>query len=73
MSKVNIRYNTNARSDKDLHWRVLIDGFEHLASNVVINCASYTTKDIIEGVGEKWHITCEPKQIQWIDKECILI
>jgi hypothetical protein len=73
MSKVSIRYNTNAISDEDLHWRVLIDGVEHLASNVVINCMSYTTKDIIEGVGEKWHITCTPKQIQWLDKECILI
>jgi|Laugresu1bdmlbsd_1035121.scaffolds.fasta_scaffold51484_2 hypothetical protein len=73
MTKVKIRYNTNAKSDEDLHWRVLINGVEHLASNVVINCLSYTTKDIIEGVGEKWHISCEPKQVQWMDKECILI
>ena len=33
MNKVNIRYNTNTTSDEDLHWRVLIDGVEHLAIN----------------------------------------
>jgi hypothetical protein len=71
--KVSIRYNTKAISNEDLHWRVIIDGVEHLASNVIINCMSYTTKDIIEGVGEKWHITCQPKQVQWMEKECILI
>jgi hypothetical protein len=72
MTKVKIRYNTNATSDEDLHWRIIIDDVEHLASNIIINCISYTTKDIIEGVGEKWHITCEPKEIKWLDKECIL-
>ena len=70
---VKIRYNTNAKSEDALHWRVLIDGVEHLASNIIVNCISYTTRDHIEGVGEKWHITCEPKQVKWMDKECILI
>jgi hypothetical protein len=54
---VKIRYNTNAKSEDALHWRVLIDGVEHLASNIIVNCMSYTTRDQIEGVGEKWHIT----------------
>lgn len=70
---VKIRYNTNAKSEDTLHWRVLIDGVEHLASNIIVNCMSYTTRDQIEGVGEKWHITCEPQQVKWMEKECILI
>ena len=70
---VKIRYKTDAKPDDKLHWRVMVDNVEHHASNVVINCLSWTTKDIIEGVGEKWHITCEPKQIKWMEEECILI
>jgi hypothetical protein len=70
--EVKIRYNTNAKSDDKLHWRVIINGVEHLASNVIINCMTRTTKDYIEGVGDKWHISCNPTQIEWVDTECIL-
>jgi hypothetical protein len=70
--EVKIRYNTNAKSDDILHWRVIINGVEHLASNVIINCMTRTTKDYIEGVGDKWHISCNPTQIEWVDTECIL-
>ena len=70
---VKIRYKTDAKTDDVLHWRVLIDGVEHYASNVTINCMSYTTKDIIEDGIEKWHITCKPIQVQWMGNECILI
>jgi hypothetical protein len=70
--EVKIRYNTNAKSDDTLHWRVIINGVEHLASNVIINCMTRTTKDYIEGVGDKWHISCNPTQIEWMDTECIL-
>jgi hypothetical protein len=70
---VKIRYKTDAKPEDELQWRVVVDGVEYHASNVVINCMSYTTRDHIEGVGEKWHITCEPKHVKWMDKECILI
>jgi hypothetical protein len=70
---VKIRYKTDAEPQHILQWRVVIDGQEFHASNVIINCMSYTTRDFIEGVGEKWHITCEPKLVRWSDKECILI
>jgi hypothetical protein len=73
MSKVSIRYKTDAKPNDIIQWRVIIDGVEYGASNVIINCVSHTTKDYIQGVGEKWHITCEPKFIRWADKECILI
>lgn len=71
---VKIRYKTDAKPEDLLQWRVLIDGEEHHASGVVVNCTSWTTRDIVEGGVEKWHITCEPKQVQWMEnKECILI
>jgi hypothetical protein len=70
---VKIRYKTDAKPDDLLHWRIIIDGVEHHASNVTINCMSWTTKDNIEGVGEKWHVTCQPRQIKWMDNECIII
>jgi len=70
---VKIRYKTDAKPGDILQWRVIVDGVEHHASNVVINCMSYTTRDIIENGVEKWHITCKPQQIQWLNKECILI
>ena len=71
--KVKIRYKTDAKPNDIIQWRVIIDEVEYGASNVIINCLSYTTRDNVQGVGEKWHITCEPKFIRWVDKECILI
>lgn len=72
MSEIKIRYNTNAKSNNELHWRVLIDGIEHLASNVQINTHCYTTKDEIEGVGTKWHISCKSDSVVWVGTKCII-
>jgi hypothetical protein len=72
MNKVNIRYNTNAKENDTLHWRVLIDGVEHLASEVEVNTKLYTTKDWIEGVGYKYHITCHSNNIIWDGEKCII-
>ena len=70
---VKIRYKTDAKPGDILQWRVIIDGQEFHASSVIINCMSYTTRDLIPGVGEKWHMTCEPKLVRWLDRECILL
>jgi len=64
MFNVKIRYNT-AVDDDFLYWRVLIDGIEHLASDIVIEVPTYSTKDEIEGVGIKHHISCEAEEIIW--------
>ena len=53
-----IRFNTNTTSNDD-RWRLVCDGEETLHPDVVINTQTYTTQDYIEGVGDKWHITCE--------------
>lgn len=68
---IKIRYNT-AVSDDFLYWRILIDNVEHLASNVKINVPAYTTKDFIEGVGMKHHITCESNSIVWDEENKIV-
>ena len=72
MNKVSIRYNTKATEEDTLHWRVLIDGVEYLASEVEVNAQLRTTKDWIEGVGWKWHISCESDTIIWNDTKCII-
>ena len=61
---VQIRYNT-AVNDDFLYWRIIIDGVEHLASDLAINVPCRGTKDFIEGVGMKHHITCESDNIVW--------
>ena len=69
---VKLRYKTDAEPEDTLHWRVLIDGEEHHASYVCIDCQTITTKDkISEGV-DKWHITCEATKIEWIDEKCFI-
>jgi hypothetical protein len=72
VSKINIRYNTKAKENDTLHWRVVINGIESLASDVEVNVKLRTTKDWIEGVGWKWHISCESDNIQWQGDKCII-
>ena len=53
-----IRYNTNSTDDSN-RWRLIDDGKEILVSNIIINSQTYTTKDYLEGVCDKWHVTCK--------------
>jgi uncharacterized membrane protein len=53
-----IRFNTQSTDDSN-RWRLIDDGKEILVSNIVINSQTCTTKDYIEGVGDKWHVTCK--------------
>ena len=54
----NIRYNTNSTDDSN-RWRLIFDSHEILVSDIIINAETKTTKDYIEGVGEKWNVTCK--------------
>lgn len=74
---IKLRYNTAVVIDEQsteptLYWRVLIDNVEHLASDVIINVPTQTTKDYIEGVGIKHHITCESDNVIWDNKKVIV-
>lgn len=52
-----IRFNTHSTNDDD-RWRLVSNGEETLVSKIVIDAQTYTTKDYIEGLGDKWHISC---------------
>lgn len=53
-----IRYNTQSKNDSD-RWRLITDGTEVLVSDIIINTQTKTTKDHIENVGDKYHVTCD--------------
>lgn len=70
---VKIRYKTDAKAGDTLRWRVLIDGVEAHASDVVIMCPSHTSRDEINAKGEiKWHITCVAEKVEWHDEKCLI-
>ena len=71
-TEIKIRFNTTCK-DGFHYWRVIVNGITHLASNITINCQSFTTKDIVPGVGEKWHITAIAKEIIWNGEDEIVI
>lgn len=71
MKQVKIRYNTNV-GDSGLYWRIIINGVEHLASNIDINVPTKTTGDFIPKVGLKHHITCQPDNVIWEGTKVIL-
>ena len=52
-----IRYNTKSTSDKDI-WRLICEDEEILVSNIFIKSKVITTKDFIEELGWKYHVTC---------------
>ena len=52
-----IRFNTNSTDDSN-RWRLIENGNEILVSDILIDAQTYTTKDYIEGVGDKWHVSC---------------
>lgn len=52
-----IRFNTQSKDASD-KWRLIHEGDEILVSDIVIDAKTYTTKNHIDGVGDKWHITC---------------
>ena len=51
-----IRFNTHSTDDAT-RWRLICDNEETLVANIYIDAQTYTTKDYIEGLGDKWHIT----------------
>ncbi len=71
--QVKIRFNTNYKDgdSKIKEWRVIVNGFENFCNHVTVNCPCQTSKDFIEGIGNKWHISCEPKNIDYIKDEKI--
>jgi hypothetical protein len=69
MIDVKVRYNTNC-VDNHLYWRILIDGDEQLASNIIFEIPPHTTRDIVydptrkEEV-DKHHLSCKANEVVW--------
>lgn len=69
MIDVKVRYNTLC-NDNHMFWRILIDGTEYTASNVIFEVPPHTTRDIVydpsrkENV-DKHHITCLANEVIW--------
>lgn len=61
-SFVRIRFN-NMDTDGSNKWRVIINGNEFYASEVIINCPIRTLTEKFEDVGVKHHIVCDANAI----------
>jgi hypothetical protein len=60
-NQIQIRFNTDKeRVNGSLPaWRVLVDGVEHLATNVRVEVPMWTSEDILPTGQRKWHLSCE--------------
>jgi uncharacterized membrane protein len=59
MKTYKIRFNTTSITEND-RWRLVDEnGRETLVSDVFVDGEVYTTKDHMDGLGYKWHITCK--------------
>lgn len=75
MAEFKIRFNTEHKGS-ELKWRVLIDGEEHLAKKININCPSTTSEDWIT-INDfpvlKYHIHCESNDWSWSEDKTLTI
>lgn len=66
---VKIRFNTNYGKTSTLKWRVLLNSVEYLVDDIVLECPSHTTQDIVKGDDgqdvEKFHISAKPKIVKF--------
>jgi hypothetical protein len=69
MIDVKIRYNTLC-TDNHMFWRILINGTEHICSNIICNIPLHTTRDLVwdpnrnEKV-DKHHLSCLATSVSW--------
>ena len=70
---VKIRFNTNFPDKHDKKWRVLVDENQHFVDDVVIQCPSFTSEDVVKSdEGEdvlKYHISCNPKNVSFVTRK----
>ena len=69
MIDVKLRYNTLC-DDNHLYWRILIDGVENVASNVIFEIPPHTTRDVVYDPSrnqdvDKHHLTCLANEVIW--------
>lgn len=59
---IQVRYNTKV-GNSNLHWRVIVDGKETLASHIEIHGYVYGESSVVDG-DQKMNIACDGK-IYW--------
>lgn len=69
---VKIRFNTKFPNESEYKWRIIIDDVQHLVDEIVVNCKSFTTGDLVNVDGQdvmKWHISCKAKNVSFKTKK----
>jgi hypothetical protein len=61
---IHIRFNTKfASNESSYEWRVIKDDLEFLVNFIDISVPCHTSSKYIDGVGIKYHITAESKDL----------
>ena len=63
---IKIRFN-NEDTDGSERWRLLVNGNELKASEIIINCFTKTFSENFVDIGIKHHIVCEAKEVVFKD------
>lgn len=69
---VRVRFNTDFVDwNGSREWRILINGVQYFTNEIRFKGKNVTTtKDFIEGIGNKWHIGCRSYLVEeWQDGE----
>ena len=69
MIDIKIRWNTLC-DDNHMFWRILIDGVEHIVSNVIVEIPVHTTRDKVwdpnrNQMVDKHHLSCQANEVIW--------
>lgn len=69
MIDVKVRYNTLCE-DNHSFWRILIDGVEQIASNIIVEIPMNTTRDDVwdsnrNQMVNKHHFSCKASEVIW--------
>ena len=63
---VRIRFN-NLDTDGSEKWRILVMGYEFHTSEIFIKCETRTLSEKFEEIGDKHHIVCDAKEIEFLN------
>lgn len=66
--RVNVRFNTDYPSKSKFAWRVIQDGKETLVNDVRFEIPCFTTAEFIEGLGMKYHVSADAKEVEFDEK-----
>lgn len=69
MIDVKIRYNTLC-TDNHKFFRILINGVEHICSNIIVEIPMWTTRDLVwdphrSEMVDKHHFSCKANEVVW--------